>query len=89
MKTEKKEILTNEQVMMECPLCGKTHLVEKKLQLAHAIVKGEKVYYHELFFVCGNCEDGENEFVPADVMDENLLAARNAYRSAHGMFTSY
>ncbi|MBR4902894.1 MAG: DUF4065 domain-containing protein [Victivallales bacterium] len=63
--------------------------MEKKLQLAHAIVKGEKVHYHELFFVCGNCEDGENEFIPADAMDENLLAARNAYRSAHGMFTSY
>ena len=89
MKTEKKDLLTNGQVMMECPLCGKTHCVEKKLQMAHAIVKGEKVHYHELFFVCGNCEDGENEFVPADAMDENLLAARNAYRSAHGMFTSY
>ena len=49
MKTEKKEILTNEQVMMECPLCGKTHHVEKKLQLAHAIVKGEKVHYYEQY----------------------------------------
>jgi putative zinc finger/helix-turn-helix YgiT family protein len=88
MKTEKKDISASEQVMMECPLCGKTHCVERKLQLAHAIVKGEKVHYHELFFVCGNCEEGENEFVPSDVMDENLLAARNAYRVAHGMFTS-
>ena len=88
MKMEEKAITSNGQVMMECPLCGKTHSVEKKFQLAHAIVKGENVHYHEMFFVCGDSEEGENEFVPADVMDENLLAARNAYRSAHGMFTS-
>ncbi len=88
MKTEKKEISTNEQVMMECPLCGKTHYVEKKLQITHAIVKGEKIQYQECFFICGNSKFAENEFIPADVMDENLLAARNAYRTAHGMPSS-
>ena len=42
----------------------------------------------ECFFICGNSKLGENEFIPADVMDENLLAARNAYRMAHGMPSS-
>ena len=83
-----KAITTNGHVMMECPLCGKTHCVEKKLQITHAIIKGEKIQYQECFFICGNSKLGENEFIPADVMDENLLAARNAYRMAHGMPSS-
>ena len=75
-------------IMIECPLCGELHLVDRRTRTATAIIKGEKIKYQEEYYVCENTEDGENEFIPSKVMDANLLAARDAYRSAHQMFTS-
>ena len=75
-------------IMMECPLCGELHLVDRRTRTATAIIKGEKIKYQEEYYVCENTEDGENEFIPSKVMDANLLAARDAYRSTHQMFTS-
>ena len=75
-------------VKIECPLCGELHLVERRSRNATATIKGERVQYREEYFVCENTEEGENEFVPSKVMDENLLCARDTYRYAHGMFTS-
>lgn len=75
-------------IMIECPLCGELHLVDKRTRTATAIIKGEKIKYSEEYYVCENTEDGENEFIPSKVMDANLLAARDSYRSAHQMFTS-
>lgn len=74
--------------MIECPLCGELHLVDMRTRTATATIKGEKIKYQENYYVCENTEDGENEFIPSKVMDANLLAARDAYRSAHQMFTS-
>lgn len=75
-------------IMIECPLCGELHLVDRRTRTATATIKGEKIKYQEKYYVCENTEDGENEFIPSKVMDANLLAARDAYRSAHQMFTS-
>lgn len=77
-----------EKCMMDCPLCGELHLIEKKVRTAIATIKGEHVEYKEEFFICENSDEDENEFIPPKVMDANLLAARDAYRTAHGMFTS-
>lgn len=77
-----------EKCMVDCPLCGELHLVERKARIAIATIKGEKVRYTEEFFICENSDGDENEFIPSKVMDANLLAARDAYRTAHGMFTS-
>lgn len=74
--------------MIDCPLCGELHLVERRTRTAIATIKGEKVKYTENYFVCENSSEDENEFITSKVMDENLLAARDAYRTAHGMFTS-
>ena len=75
-------------IKIECPLCGELHLVDRRTRIATATIKGEIIKYQEEYYVCENTEDGENEFVPSKVMDANLLAARDAYRSAHQMFTS-
>ncbi|MBO5543941.1 MAG: DUF4065 domain-containing protein [Oscillospiraceae bacterium] len=75
-------------IMMECPLCGELHLVDRRTRTAKATIKGEIIKYQEEYYVCENTEEGENEFIPSKVMDANLLAARDAYRSAHHLFTS-
>ena len=74
--------------MIECPICGDTHLVEKRQRSTTAKIKDEIVEYVEMYYVC--TEEGEAfEFTPAKMMDDNLLAARNAYRIAHNMMPSY
>ncbi len=89
-KTEVDEVnnvLVN-PIMIECPLCGELHLVDRRTRTANVIIKGERIKYQEEYYICENTEEGENEFIPSKVMDANLLAARDAYRSAHKMFTS-
>ena len=82
-------------IMIECPLCGELHLVDRRTRTATATKKGEinkypkgeRIKYQEEYYVCENTENGENEYIPSKVMDANLLAARDAYRSAHQMGT--
>ncbi len=73
---------------MECPLCGKTHEVEERKRFSTVMIKGEKVTYEEHYFVCENTDEDENEFETGAMMNANLLNARNAYRSLHGLLTS-
>ena len=73
---------------MECPLCDELHLVEVRERDAISIVKEERVCYRQKYYRCVNSDEGENDFIPSKVMDENLLAARNAYRHSHHMLTS-
>lgn len=74
--------------MLECPLCGKLHQVELRKRNASATVKGETVSYQEQYYLCKNIADDDNEFVPARMMDANLLEVRDAYRRSHRMLTS-
>jgi putative zinc finger/helix-turn-helix YgiT family protein len=78
-------ISTNE---MDCPVCNKVHSVEKRKRLTQAIVKDEIVDYEEVYYLCPVSDDEENEFVPAGIMDENLLRARDAYRTKKNLLTS-
>ena len=74
--------------VIECPICGKKHVVEEKERQATVIIKGEEVAYLERFFYCENADEDECDFVTAPMMDANLLNARNAYRMKHGLLTS-
>ena len=57
-----------EKVMIECPICGDTHLVEKRQRTTTAKIKDEIVEYVEMYYVC--TEDGEAfEFTPAKMME--------------------
>ncbi|MBN2796458.1 MAG: DUF4065 domain-containing protein [Clostridia bacterium] len=78
-----------ENIEINCPVCGVTHMVEKRLRETQALFKGEVVNYEEVYFLCDKADDEENEFVPAKVMDSNLLKVRDAYRKAKGLLTSY
>lgn len=77
-----------ESIEMNCPVCGNTHMVEKRLRETQALFKGEVVDYEEVYFLCDKADDEENEFVPAKVMDSNLLKVRDAYRTIKGLLTS-
>lgn len=76
------------RVHMECPLCDRVHDVEERVRIASTIIKGEEVEYEETYYFCRNCDDDENEFVTGKMENENLLNARNAFRSRHGLLTS-
>ena len=73
---------------MECPVCGDVHFIEKRVRETQALFKREVVDYEEVYFVCEQSEEEENEFVPAKVMDLNLLKVRDAFRVAKGLLTS-
>lgn len=70
-----------DRVMMVCPMCDEEHLVEKWVRTSKVTIKGESVEYLETYYKC--TEDDESfVFIPAKLMNENLLVARDAYRSA-------
>lgn len=76
------------KIDMECALCAKNHQVEERKRITKAIIKNEEVDFEEIYYLCDNCENDENEFIPAKIMDSNLLCARNAYRKKMGLLTS-
>ncbi len=77
-----------ESIVMSCPICGGTHMVEKRLRETQALFKGEVINYEEVYYLCDKADDEENEFVPAKVMDSNLLKVRDAYRTIKGLLRS-
>lgn len=77
-----------EKTEMNCPLCGKQHIVEKRMRKTQALFKREVIDYEETYFVCKYSDEEEDEFVPAKEMDLNLLKVRDAYRVSKGLLTS-
>lgn len=73
---------------MDCPICNKIHQLERRKRISQGIVKDETIDYEEIYFLCTETTEEENEFVSASLMDENLLRARDAYRKKKGLLTS-
>ncbi len=82
-----KEYLIDE-IEMDCPICERVHTLEKRNRETQGIVKGEVVDYEEIFYLCPETDEEDNEFVSSAIMDKNLLRARDAYRKAKGLLTS-
>lgn len=80
--------LLMEEIQMDCPFCNNIHTLEKRKRDTQGIVKGEIVDYEEIYYLCPITEEEENEFLPAGIMDKNLLMARDAYRISKGLLTS-
>jgi hypothetical protein len=59
--------------------------LEQRKRLTQSIVKGEIVDYEEVYFLCPLTDEDENEFIPAGLMDENLLRARDSYHRIRGI----
>lgn len=82
-----KDYLIN-MIESDCPICNKVHSLEMRKRFTQGLVKGEVVDYEEIYYLCPLSDEEENEFVPAGIMDENLLRARDAYRTQKGLLTS-
>ena len=76
------------KVYMNCPICDKLHEVEERKKNCAIIIKGEEVTYEARFYFCANTDEDENEFESGEMVNENLLNARNAYRVKMGLLTS-
>ncbi len=75
--------------IMKCEMCGKEHSVEILKEKAMTYVKNELVEYEETVYFCNNCDEDEAYYVPAKILNENLMNARNAYRKMKGLLSSY
>lgn len=65
-----------ERVTYDCPLCEQEHEIIIKKGLRKGLVKGEVVEFEGTYYFCENTRE---EFVPAEIMDKNLLMRREAY----------
>lgn len=83
-----KDYVQIRKILMDCPLCDRTHEVEERKRKVSTILKGEEITYEERFYFCANAEEDENEFETGAMVNENLLNARNAYRVKMGLLTS-
>lgn len=76
------------KIHMDCPLCDKVHEIEERKRITTTLIKGEETAYEERFYFCANSDEDENEFETGSMTNENLMAARNAYRKVHNLLTS-
>jgi len=74
--------------MATCPICGKEHRIEVRKEEATITIKDQLVSYDKYSFYCCNAKEGESEFVPNRLENENLLRARDAYRAQNDLLTS-
>lgn len=71
-----------------CPICDQEHDIILKEKETSVTIKGMNIPYIEKVYFCENADSEECEFASAKMMNENLLAARNAYRKMNGLLTS-
>ena len=111
------------KIHMDCPICHMLHEVEERTRMTSTLMKGEKVFYEEHFYICtnnsminqnqGSAQQEKNnqdyasqnntskrsesdkgsypencEFQTESLMNNNQMAARNAYRKGHNLLTS-
>lgn len=78
-----------EKVEYNCPICNKVHLIEKRVRETQALLNNEVVNYEQTYFACFDTDEEDNEFVPAKLMNTNMLKVRDAYRQMKGLLTSF
>lgn len=73
------------EVNYSCPLCEKIHKVRVIEEETKALIKNKPVEYKEIYYFC---LESNEEFYPEEIMDENLLKAKDSYRRLNGLLTS-
>ena len=63
-------------IKMSCPYCEAIHNVKEIKRTESIVFKGKNVTYDAIHYECCNCHE---IFDSAQMMDDNLLAAREAY----------
>ncbi|HAJ94878.1 MAG TPA: hypothetical protein DCP02_01475 [Actinobacteria bacterium] len=77
-------VLVNE-IDYDCPVCNKKHKVGIYQEKNTVIIKKQPVKYLEIYYYCLNSKEG---FYPSDIMDKNLLIARDNYKKINNLLTS-
>ena len=77
-----------EKIKVNCPICNKEHFVEKRKRTNKIKIKDKVIEYEEIYLQCPQTNEEENEYVNAEIMDENLQNARDAYRFQNNLLTS-
>ena len=77
-----------EKIKVDCPICNKEHYVEKRERTNKIKIKNKIIEYKEIYLLCPEAEEEENEYVNAELMDMNLQNARDAYREQNNLLTS-
>ena len=67
-------------VMIECPICGDIHEVEKRKCNTTAKMYGKSIEYVETFY---RCTKHNTDFVTGKIMDENLAIVREKYQELY------
>lgn len=75
-------------VLMDCPICGKTHEVEKRRRSTTTVIQGDRVTYEESFYVCPDTQHEDQCFKTGNLISQNFSNAHDAYRVKHGLLTS-
>lgn len=70
---------------MLCPICGNPSEVNVITRKNIATIKGQEIEYVEKVYICTECKE---EFMDGELLDENLLIARDVYRRKNGLLTS-
>ncbi|HHV28083.1 type II TA system antitoxin MqsA family protein [Acetivibrio mesophilus] len=73
------------EICYDCPFCDEEHSIRVKKKISKAKIKDGLVEYEQIVYYCPKEDE---EFVPGKIMDENLLRARDAYRTSKGLLTS-
>lgn len=71
-----------------CPVCDQVHDLNPLRRKSKTVVKGQEIEVEEAFLVCPNASEEEREFVNGRLLNDNLLSALDAYRTANGLLTS-
>ncbi len=74
-----------EDVKYSCPICEKVHKVKVYQEPTKILIKKQPIDYIETYY---HCPISEEEFYPSQILDSNLLEARDSYRRENNLLTS-
>lgn len=72
-------------IRMYCPFCDCEHDLQIVENNSECIIKGEKVQYVETSLLC---VESDEIFDNGEILDQNLLKAKDEYRKNHNLLTS-
>ncbi|MFX3625114.1 MAG: type II TA system antitoxin MqsA family protein [Ectobacillus sp.] len=73
------------KISYSCPFCDEEHEISVVKEKTKALINNTPVEYEEVYYYCPIEDD---KFVPKDILNQNLLAAKDSYRTLNGLLTS-
>lgn len=68
-----------------CPFCDEEHEISVIKEATKALVNNTPIEYEEVNYYCSIEDD---KFVPKEILNKNLLAAKDSYRTLNGLLIS-